>query len=101
MIKFKAYVNSMNLTWSKMVVLSNSPWQSIVNCIINFQDFFSFGKVYIDRLIENVKHIFGRMYLDYSQNLSTYLNKTPKILPYLSQPRNYGWWKTGMDKKLA
>ena len=40
MINLKAYVNSMNLTWLKMVILSNSPWQSIVNYIINFQDFF-------------------------------------------------------------
>ena len=57
MINLKAFVNSMKLTWLSRVILSNSPRQSIVNYIyiINFQELFSFGKVYIDHLIENVK----------------------------------------------
>ena len=40
MINLKVFVNSMKLTWLRRVILSNSPWQSIVNYIINFQELF-------------------------------------------------------------
>ena len=83
MINLKAFVNSMKLTWLRRVIISNSLWQSIVNYIINFQELFSFGKVYIDRLIENVKKndFWTDVLRTYSEPI-TYINKTPKILSY-------------------
>ena len=55
MINLKAFVNSMKLTWLRRVILSDSPWQSIVNNKINFQELFSLGRSYIDGPIKNVK----------------------------------------------
>ena len=57
MINLKAFVNSMKLTWLRRVILSDSPWQSIVNKI-TFQELFSLGRSYIDGLIKNVKNKF-------------------------------------------
>ena len=82
MINLKAFVNSMKLTWLRRVILSNSPWQSIVNYIINFQELFSFGKVYIDHLIKNVKNKFWTDVLRAFSELINVHKKTPKMLSY-------------------
>ena len=58
MINLKAFVNSMKLTWLRRVILSDSPWQSIVDNKINFQELFSLGRSYIDSLSKNVKNKF-------------------------------------------
>ena len=92
MINLKAFVNSMKLTWLRRVILSNSPWQSIDNYIINFQELFSFGKVYIDHLIKNVKNKFWTNVLRaFSELINVHKKKHPRfypIKPYLSQSRN-------------
>ena len=36
MINLKAFIDSMKLTWLRRVILSNSPWQSVMNNTINF-----------------------------------------------------------------
>ena len=58
MINLKAFVNSMKLTWLRRVILSDSPWQSIVDNKINFQELFSLGRSYIESLSKNVKNKF-------------------------------------------
>ena len=58
MINLKAFVNSMKLTWLRRVILSDSPWQSVVDNKINFQELFSLGRSYIDSLSKNVKNKF-------------------------------------------
>ena len=40
MINLKAFVNSMKLTWLRRVILSDIPWQCIVNFKKKFRNFF-------------------------------------------------------------
>ena len=47
-INLKAFINSMKLTWLRRVVISNSPWQSVISTTINFKELLVFGKCYTD-----------------------------------------------------
>ena len=58
MINLKAFINSLKLTWLRRVILSNSPWQSVLKNIINFQEIFTLGRESILSLIRNVKNKF-------------------------------------------
>ena len=56
MINLKAFIDSMKLTWLKTVILSNSPWQSVMNNTININELLVFGRCYtnvIQNKIEN------------------------------------------------
>ena len=50
MIILKAFINSMKVTWLRIVINSHCSWQSIIQNTINFNDIFSFGKSYTDHL---------------------------------------------------
>ena len=40
MVNLKAFIKSMKVTWLRRLILTNSPWQSIIKDCINFNDFF-------------------------------------------------------------
>ena len=46
MINLKAFISSKKLTWLRRVILSNGPWQSVVNNTINFNKLFVSGRCY-------------------------------------------------------
>ena len=48
MVNLKAFINSMKLTWIRSSIISDSPWQSVVENVINFKELFSFGKKYVE-----------------------------------------------------
>ena len=48
MVNLKAFINSMKLTWLRRVIISNSPWQSVISTTINFKELLVFGKCYTD-----------------------------------------------------
>ena len=109
MINLKAFVNSMKLTWLRRVILSDSPWQSIVNNKINFQERFSLGRSYIDGLIKNVKNKFWIDVLRAFSELLSLQKTTHKNLlyqaPFFHNPEiKVGgkplWIKTWYQKKL-
>ena len=58
MINLKAFINSMKLTWLRRMILSDSPWQSIIKKTINFDELLSLGKSYIDSLLRKIKNKF-------------------------------------------
>ena len=58
MINLKAFINSLKLTWLRRVIISNSPWPSVLKKIINLQEIFTLGKENIISLIRNVKNKF-------------------------------------------
>ena len=43
MINLKTFIDSMKLTWLRRVILLNSPWQSVMNNTINFNELLVFG----------------------------------------------------------
>ena len=55
MINLKAFMNSMKITWLRRIVVTDSPWQSVINNTINFNEIFSFGTNYIDLLLPKMK----------------------------------------------
>ena len=58
MINLKAFINSMKLTWLRRVILSNGPWQSIVNDTINFNKLLVFGSCYANDVQNKIKNKF-------------------------------------------
>ena len=58
MINLKAFINSMKLTWLRRVILSNGPWQSIVNDKINFNKLLVFGSCYANDVQNKIKNKF-------------------------------------------
>ena len=55
MINLKAFINSMKLTWLKRMILSDSPWQSVIKKTISFDELLSLGKSYTDSLLRKNK----------------------------------------------
>ena len=43
MMNLKTFIDSMKLTWLRRVILLNSPWQSVMNNTINFNELLVFG----------------------------------------------------------
>ena len=58
MINLKAFIDSMKLTWLRRVILSNSPWQSVMNNTINFNELLVFGRCYTNAIQNKIKHKF-------------------------------------------
>ena len=58
MINLKAFINSLKLTWLRRVIISNSPWQSVLNKIKynKFQRNIYSRKENIISLTRNVKN---------------------------------------------
>ena len=52
MINLKAFVNSMKLSWLRRVILSDSPWRSILNNKINFQELFHWVEATLTVLVK-------------------------------------------------
>ena len=67
MVYLKAFINNMKLTWIRRSIISDSPWQSVVENVINFKVFFSFGKKYVESLLKHVKINFGLTFLKHIQ----------------------------------
>ena len=57
-INLKAFINSMKLTWLRRVILSNGPWQSIVNDTINLNKLLVFGSCYANDVQNKIKNKF-------------------------------------------
>ena len=55
MINLKAFISSMKLTWLRRVILSNGPWQSVVNNTINFNKLFVYGRCYANDVQKKIK----------------------------------------------
>ena len=55
MIDLKAFINSMKLTWLRRNILSNSPWQSVMNNTINFNELLVFGRCYTNAIQNKIK----------------------------------------------
>ena len=80
MINLKAFINSMKLTWLRRVIISNGPWQSIVNDTINFNKLLVFGSCYANDVQNKIKKInFGLMYFVHTQMFSSFLVRTLNI----------------------
>ena len=58
MINLKAFIDSMKLTWLRRVILSNSPWQSVMNNTINFNELLVFGRCYTNAIQNKIKNKF-------------------------------------------
>ena len=58
MINLKAFIDSMKLTWLRRVILSNSPWQSVMNNTINFNGLLVFGRYYTNAIQNKIKNKF-------------------------------------------
>ena len=58
MINLKAFIDSMKLTWLRRVILSNSPWQSVMNNTINFNELLVFGKCYTNAIQNKIEKFF-------------------------------------------
>ena len=58
MINLKAFIDSMKLTWLRRVILSNSPWQSVINNTINFNGLLVFGRCYTNAIQNKIKNKF-------------------------------------------
>ena len=58
MINLKAFIDSMKLTWLRRVILSNSPWQSVMNNTINFNELLVFGSCYTNAIQNKIKNKF-------------------------------------------
>ena len=81
MINLKAFIDSMKLTWLRRVILSNSPWHSVMNNTINFNELLVFGRCYTNAIQNKIKKInFGLMYYMHTQIFSNLLVKTLNIL---------------------
>ena len=57
-VNLKAFINSMKLTWLRRVIISNSPWQSVISTTINFKELLVFGKCYTDSTKKKTKNRF-------------------------------------------
>ena len=55
MINLKAFIDIMKLTWLRRVILSNSPWQSVMNNTINFNELLVFGRSYTNAIQNKIK----------------------------------------------
>ena len=55
MINLKAFISSLKLTWLRRVILSNGPWQSVVNNTINFNKLFLSGRCYANDVQNKIK----------------------------------------------
>ena len=51
MVNLKAFITSMKVTWLRRLILTNSPWQTIIKDCINFNDFFSCGTSYLQSVL--------------------------------------------------
>ena len=58
MINLIAFMNSMKITWLRRIIVTDSPWQSVIKNTINFNEIFSFGTNYIDLLLPKIKNKF-------------------------------------------
>ena len=58
MINLKAFIDSMKLIWLRRVILSNSPWQSVMNNTINFNELLVFGSCYTNAIQNKIKNKF-------------------------------------------
>ena len=85
MINLKAFMNSMKITWLRRIVVTDSPWQSVINNTINFNEIFSFGTNYIDLLFPKMKNEFWTDLLKAYSELIT-VNKIDKEDQLLSCP---------------
>ena len=87
MINLKAFINSMKLTWLRRVILSNGPWQSIVNDTINLNKLLVFGSCYAIDVQNKIKNKFWidvlRAYSDVLQlsgeNTEYYILSSPIV----------------------
>ena len=80
MINLKALISSMNLTWLRRVILSNGPWQSVVNNTIHFNKLFVSGRCYANDVQNKIKKInFGSMYFMHIQIFSSLMVRTLSI----------------------
>ena len=80
MINLKAFIDSMKLTWLRRVILSSSPWQSVMNNTINFNELLVFGRIYTNAIQNKIKNNFGLMYYMHTQIFPNLLVKTLNIL---------------------
>ena len=48
-------MNSMKITWLRRIIVTDSPWQTVIKNTINFNEIFSFGTSYIDLLLPKIK----------------------------------------------
>ena len=80
MINLKAFIDSMKLTWLRRVILSNSPWQSVINNTINFNGLLVFGRCYTNAIQNEIKIDFGLMHYMHTQIFANLLVKTLNIL---------------------
>ena len=55
MINLGAFINSMNLTRLRRVILSNSPWQYVMNNTINFYELLVFERCYTNAIQKKIK----------------------------------------------
>ena len=85
MINLKAFMNSMKITWLRRIVLTDSPWQSVIKHTINFNEIFSFGTNYIDLLLSKITNKFWTDVLKAYSVLVT-VNKIDKEDQILSCP---------------
>ena len=82
MINLKAFINNMKLTWFGRVILLNSPWQSVMNNTINFNELLVFGRCYSKAIQNQIKINFGLMYYMHTQIFSNLLVKTLNICSF-------------------
>ena len=85
MINLKAFMNSMKITWLRRIIVTDSPWQSVIRNTINFNEIFSFGTNYIDLLLPKIKNKFWTDVLKAYSELIT-ANKIEKEDQILSCP---------------
>ena len=72
MVNLKAFIKSMKVTWLRRLILTNSPWQSIIKDCINFNEFFSCGTSYLQSVLHKIKNKF------WTDVLTAYIDLTDK-----------------------
>ena len=86
MVNLKASINSVRLTWIRRSIISDSPWQSVVENVITFKELFSFGKKYVESLLKTVKNKFWIDVLKAYSEILKFVNEQDKEEAILSSP---------------